>query len=681
MLSSQRLLNLAISVFALSHVALAQVPNQPGAATSQAAPPTENSAASKPTVGTVLEETWTVVMMGGGRVGYVHSTMTQVGEGDDALITTKSTTAMDINRMGATASIRGDQSLVERAKDGKVLRVDSTSKVSDVTTKTQMTFTDGKAKIVTVAMGRERSREIDIPEEAVGPYQLLLRGRKEGFAPGHSWEAVTFMPELEGATELFVDVIGAETVDIAGKETELTRVETEVDKMAMIITSWINADGLPMKTSMTSGGILIESMTTTKADALAALGQGELSVDVFASSMVVAKRFIPFARFADTAVVTVTPNETDTAKKASIALLSTSSQVVEPPAEDGSVRVTVSRHVPSLEREPVELPDSQEIRDALNASGMIQSDAPEIRKLAMEIVEGEGEPWQQARMIEAWVFKNVEDKNMTVAHGSALEVFENRKGDCSEHAVLCAALCRARGVPARVVMGLLYIGGVWAGHAWNEVWVDESWYPLDATLGLGSADPLRLAMSSMTMQDDKAMEEMLRLSQLLGSMQVRVDEVVHAGHRINVQAEDAVTTKRQVYSNRLWGFTFTAPEGFEFEPEVPSQSLGFELLEVEGQNDDGKRCEFSVSALDRTADFTWKQLNEQIGSFKSVIERKVDGRDARVFDRGSDSNQNREAYVVAGDMIFVLKLDRVTGAADRRMFDEVLGSVDFDFAR
>ena len=40
---------------------------------------------------------------------------------------------------------------------------------------------------------------------------------------------------------------------------------------------------------------------------------------------------------------------------------------------------------------------------------------------------------------------------------TAAEVARSREGDCTEHAVLLAALARARGIPARVAMGLVYV--------------------------------------------------------------------------------------------------------------------------------------------------------------------------------------------------------------------------------
>ncbi|MEN8160332.1 MAG: transglutaminase-like domain-containing protein [Myxococcota bacterium] len=58
-------------------------------------------------------------------------------------------------------------------------------------------------------------------------------------------------------------------------------------------------------------------------------------------------------------------------------------------------------------------------------------------------------------------------------------------GDCTEHAVLLAALARSFGRPARVTLGLLLVrieGEVVAlGHAWTELRDGDGWLAVDAT--------------------------------------------------------------------------------------------------------------------------------------------------------------------------------------------------------
>ncbi len=92
-----------------------------------------------------------------------------------------------------------------------------------------------------------------------------------------------------------------------------------------------------------------------------------------------------------------------------------------------------------------------------------------------------------AKQIEELAGK-LESRNM---YASAAEVAQSRQGDCSEHAVLTAALCRAVGIPAQVVMGYVYCPqfmdqqDFFGGHAWVQVYIGDRWVGLDATRAPG----------------------------------------------------------------------------------------------------------------------------------------------------------------------------------------------------
>jgi len=86
-------------------------------------------------------------------------------------------------------------------------------------------------------------------------------------------------------------------------------------------------------------------------------------------------------------------------------------------------------------------------------------------------------------------------------------VAKSREGDCSEHAVLAAALCRAVGIPAEMVIGVVYVplkdrAPVFGAHAWYRVFLDGKWVQMDAALpdgwGLGH---LALATGSGNIDD------------------------------------------------------------------------------------------------------------------------------------------------------------------------------------
>lgn len=62
----------------------------------------------------------------------------------------------------------------------------------------------------------------------------------------------------------------------------------------------------------------------------------------------------------------------------------------------------------------------------------------------------------------------------------AAQAFAQREGVCQDYAHILIALCRAQGIPARYVCGL--IAGEGATHAWVEVYAeDHCWHGIDPT--------------------------------------------------------------------------------------------------------------------------------------------------------------------------------------------------------
>lgn len=75
-------------------------------------------------------------------------------------------------------------------------------------------------------------------------------------------------------------------------------------------------------------------------------------------------------------------------------------------------------------------------------------------------------------------------KSLAVGMVTASVAAERREGDCTEHAMLAAALLRCHGHPARLAFGLLValVEGRWmaGGHMWAEHY-DRGWHVADAT--------------------------------------------------------------------------------------------------------------------------------------------------------------------------------------------------------
>jgi hypothetical protein len=106
-------------------------------------------------------------------------------------------------------------------------------------------------------------------------------------------------------------------------------------------------------------------------------------------------------------------------------------------------------------------------------------------------------------------------------------VAESREGDCTEHAVLLAALLRALELPARVSIGLVYAPSEqgFAFHLWTEVYLNGRWLPLDGTLGRGGIGAAHLKLADSSLAGDNAYASFLPVAQVLGRLKIEVLDI------------------------------------------------------------------------------------------------------------------------------------------------------------
>ena len=103
--------------------------------------------------------------------------------------------------------------------------------------------------------------------------------------------------------------------------------------------------------------------------------------------------------------------------------------------------------------------------------------------------------------LEALVDRTIRTKSLQHGFAGVGEVLDSRAGDCTEHALLLAALLRKRGLQSRIAYGFLLTEAGFIGHAWTEVRAGGRWFWLDPSfpggrpygckLRLGVIDPAR----------------------------------------------------------------------------------------------------------------------------------------------------------------------------------------------
>ena len=150
----------------------------------------------------------------------------------------------------------------------------------------------------------------------------------------------------------------------------------------------------------------------------------------------------------------------------------------------------------------------------LQPTPFVQADHPKIQALARQILNGERDGHRAAIKIKDWVY-NAIAKQPTVSIPNALEVLQTRSGDCNEHTVLFNALARAAGLPAKTVVGVVYLRGAFYYHAWSEVWLGD-WVSLDSVLNQFPADVTHVKFL------EGEIDRQVEILQLIGNLKIEV---------------------------------------------------------------------------------------------------------------------------------------------------------------
>eukprot|EP01063_Lacrimia_lanifica_P001769 TRINITY_DN10913_c0_g1_i1.p1 TRINITY_DN10913_c0_g1~~TRINITY_DN10913_c0_g1_i1.p1 ORF type:complete len:557 (+),score=150.32 TRINITY_DN10913_c0_g1_i1:57-1673(+) len=181
----------------------------------------------------------------------------------------------------------------------------------------------------------------------------------------------------------------------------------------------------------------------------------------------------------------------------------------------------------------------------LSNSAMVDASDEEILKLRNKAIKaakkahnGSPTPEQLAHAARALTRETITTSNLATGFASASETARTKSGDCSEHAVLLAAILRALRLPSRTCSGLVYLedrnGPNLAWHMWAQVLLPgpggkQYWHDLDATFRNGQTYSLgHVLFGTSSMSDAEAHMSEIRIVSMIGNLNVEVLEVGEA---------------------------------------------------------------------------------------------------------------------------------------------------------
>eukprot|EP01045_Picozoa_sp_COSAG04_P019650 COSAG04_NODE_1930_length_5196_cov_7.264469_2_plen_589_part_00 len=219
-------------------------------------------------------------------------------------------------------------------------------------------------------------------------------------------------------------------------------------------------------------------------------------------------------------------------------------KAVEAAAEFARQRSSEVRVIVDANSSPKEATEEELADNAYRApTAMVDSEDEVIIELSKTLTKGlaAGDTLGRARALRAGARRHITHSTLATGFASASEVARSQEGDCTEHAMLLAALLRADGIPSRVCTGVVYsesasvqasadphqtMGGgntaaaslVW--HMWSQALIDGAWHDLDATLDVSFHGGHILTSTSSMVDILSLRSSELQMMKLIGALEV-----------------------------------------------------------------------------------------------------------------------------------------------------------------
>jgi transglutaminase-like putative cysteine protease len=464
---------------------------------------------------TAAREEWQAIYMNDTKIGHLQTTEREVTAAGRRLREIRAQTQVTVRRDGQANTIQFALTSRE-TPDGKLIDFESVSQLSDKPLLASGQVVHDRLIIHSLVDDRRQTSEVAWPASARGFFGVEQSLEARPLKPGERRTLDVLAPIVNQLARVELIARQEEETEVLGSRQTLLRIEqtmTIAGGPPLRGIVWTDRQGQTIKTlDETSRQV---TYRTTKEQALKSDESPPL--DVLTNYFVKLDRPLPQGHRAPQATYLV---ELPDRQPADV-FPSGPTQAVEPVGERAA-KITVRRAAPQRAAGTDEAPPSDDER---RSGGLVQSDDPLVVKLAQQAAGDERDPWQAAIALERFVKGYMREVNFSQALASAAEVARARKGDCTEHAVLLAALARARGIPARVAVGLVYIEPEQAlgFHMWTEVHVAERWLPLDGTRpgGVGGG---HLKLSHSSLRDTSGLLSFLPVTQVMGRLKIKLLE-------------------------------------------------------------------------------------------------------------------------------------------------------------
>jgi transglutaminase-like putative cysteine protease len=487
----------------------------------------------------LVQESWDAAYIEGAKCGYVHTTVHEINRDGQKILRTTKSMHLQIKRYKNVVSLRMDVA-DDETPEGKVVGV-SLTQYTDAG-KFVLTGTVEGDNVVLRSSKDQTETKVPWDDKVLGMARQESLFANKKVKSGDKLEFLSFEPALPATLKVKAVVKPAEEVDLLvtvedGTNTRaerakksLVRVEVMSDKVVVggnaiqlpRLVVWLDKDFQQVRSQLELPGLgqLTLYRTTQKVAEKEGVAPALLP-DLGLNTLITLDRTIPHVHEAKSVVYRITVKDED---DAATTFAKDTRQDIKKLKDDRFELTVRAIRSPAAMENPGDAK-----KEYLGSSYFLDADDDKVKALARDAVGKETDPWRKAQKIEKWVHENMQPSS-AIGFACASQIANDKQGDCRQHAMLTAAMCRAAGVPSRTALGLVYVpdrdkGAVLGFHMWTEVWVKGQWLGIDATLGQGSVGPGHLKISDHSWADTQTLAPLLPVTRVMGKLKVEVVKV------------------------------------------------------------------------------------------------------------------------------------------------------------
>jgi len=357
--------------------------------------------------------------------------------------------------------------------------------------------------VVSEAGGQTTEQTLKTGPDFGSELQLSIDILEGGLQVGDIYQMEVFFPDVGGLDQHTITVTEQAPFQVGDETVNAFKLITRSKKLNLDIVSWLDEQGEMIRYEVP--GLLGLVMTKVPAaEALAEFSPLKISPAIEVSRRVNNPQALNYVRL----------RASGQAQPAAQLIPASPRQTVTAQNGEALVEITKAEAPADPPALPIEAP---ELAEYLASNDMVQSDDTAIVSLAREIAGDETNSWKAAQLLVRWIYENLQKVKSEPRPISALEILDQKSGDCTEHATLAVALARATQVPARMVTGMAWMGDSFYYHAWVEVYVGQ-WVEMDPTWGEMTVDAGHLRLGDTSLEKVSFIQMALATGRTIGAL-------------------------------------------------------------------------------------------------------------------------------------------------------------------